>query len=101
MRAPLLMAFLKPAYSLQLSAGSAQMKPLVEHQCCGPAILIVGLFGGYGDFAVTDEATDGPAWLAITARGTTTTTAAMPARSVRLIRNPLESTESQAPLLYG
>jgi len=43
--APALMALLKPANSLQVWDGSVHRKPLVPHQCCGPAILIVGFDG--------------------------------------------------------
>jgi len=31
-----------------MSAGSAQVMPLVPHQCCGPAILVVAFAGGCG-----------------------------------------------------
>jgi hypothetical protein len=40
-----------------MTAGSAQVMPLVPHQCCGPAILVVAFpgGGGFGAAAATGE----------------------------------------------
>jgi len=48
MCAPAFIAWSKPASSLHMSVGSAQVMPLVPHQCCGPAILVVAFTGAAG-----------------------------------------------------
>src|SRR5215831_11623918 len=67
MCAPFLIACLYPANSSQFIAGSAHSIPLLPHQCCSPAIRVVGLDGSVcaGDaFAAGATATEVPAWLA-------------------------------------
>src|SRR5215467_10090304 len=86
MCAPFLIACLYPANSSQFRDGSAQVIPLLPHQCCRPAILVVGFDGG-GCLCV-GAATEDPDWLATRASGATTITADRAAFSERLIPNP-------------
>src|SRR5215471_6889020 len=86
MCAPFLIACLYPANSSQFRDGSAQVIPPLPHQCCRPAILVVGFDGG-GCLCV-GAATEDPDWLATRASGATTITADRAAFSERLIPNP-------------
>src|SRR6516165_1283180 len=97
MCAPFLIACLYPANSSQLRDGSAQVIPPLPHQCCRPAILVVG-FDGSGRLCV-GAATDDPAWLATRISGTATTAADRVAFSARLIPHPFAGVDTAASLV--
>src|SRR6516165_5026015 len=99
MCAPFLIACLYPANSSQFRDGSAQVIPPLPHQCCRPAILVVGFDGG-GCLWV-GAATDDPAWLATRINGAATTAAERAALSENLMSNPFVRVDSTAPPLYG
>src|SRR5262252_6331695 len=90
MCAPALTALLYPANSSQFRDGSAQVTPPLPHQCCSPAMRVVGLEGTdcLAAFAVGVAATEDPAWLATRANGVTTMTAERAALSESLMSNP-------------
>src|SRR5262252_6902059 len=95
MCAPFLIACLYPANSSQLRDGSAQVIPPLPHQCCRPAILVVGFDGG-GCLCV-GAATDDPAWLATRISGAATTAAERAALSENLIPNPFVGVDAGRP----
>src|SRR5215831_20481532 len=102
MCAPFLIACLNPANSSQFIEGSVHKMPLLPHQCCSPAIRVVGFDGTFSfpaatAFAAGAAATEDPAWLATRVNGATTTTAERAALSESLIPNPFFGIDPDRP----